>query len=302
MVDTSYQDTGQDWSTDSFTPAEREAMMAWYSSVHGLGTMEFCQFVPFMLGMREDALKRYRRWAEYVPSGQGLEDPIGPGTALVWLHYYAINGYADGYMYEVIASRKRGASRAEVAQATVLGWLHGGPRGLNAAASRADGYIRDWPAGEPSTLEWPDGWAADPEAFRSGADLDPDKPMTAADLRALRDWHTSVQGAVPAYVEVLAGDNPGALKLWRARYEAAMTGPLPRQFIALLQVHAAGLLQAGEPLRRAVHMALQFGASRGQIVQVLSTPHVYLGDLGMTAIGAAAGLIGEGARLPVHEI
>jgi hypothetical protein len=60
VVDTSYQDTGQDWSTDSFTPAEREALMAWYSSVHGLGTMEFCQFVPYMLGLREDALKRYR--------------------------------------------------------------------------------------------------------------------------------------------------------------------------------------------------------------------------------------------------
>jgi hypothetical protein len=201
-------------------------------------------------------------------------------------------------MYEVIAARERGASLAEVAQATAIGWLHGGPRGLNASASKAAGYIGDWPAGEPSTLQWPDGWAPDPEAFLSGADLDPDKPVTAADLRALRAWHLSTQGAVPAYVDVLARDNPGALKLWRARFESAMTGPLPKQLIALLQVHAAGLLQAGEPLRRAVHMALHFGASRGQVIQVLSTPHVYLGDLGMTAIGSAAGLIGERATSP----
>jgi hypothetical protein len=302
VVDTSYQDTGQDWSTDSFTPAERAALIAWYASQHGLGTMEFCQFVPYMLGLREDALKRYRHWTEYVPSGKGLEGPIGPGTVMTWLHYYVINGYADGYMYEVIAARKRGASRAEVAQATAIGWLHGGPRGLNVAASKAAGYLADWPAGEPSTLDWPAGWAPDPEAFRSGADLDPDKPLTAADLRALRDWHTSAQGAVPAYVDVLARGNPGALKLWRARYEAAMTGPLPRQLIALLQVHAAGLLQAEEPLRRAVHMALRLGASRGQVIQVLSTPHVYLGDLGMTAIGSAAGLIGESGPPNVHEI
>lgn len=295
MVDTSYQDTGQDWSTDTFTAQERDALMAWYSDVHGLGTIEFCQFVPYMLDLRQDALKRYRHWVEYVPSGKGLEDPIGPGTALTWLHYYVINGYADGYMYEVIAARKRGASRAEVAQATVLGWLHGGPRGLSAAAKKAAGYVQEWPAGEPSTLPWPAGWAADPEAFKSGADLEPDHEFTAADLQAFRNWHMTTQGAVPDYVEVLADVNPGALKLWRARYENAATGPLPRQFIALLQVHAAGLMQADAPLKRAVHMALHFGASRGQVIQVLSTPQVYLGDLGMTAAGAAAGLIGEAA-------
>ena len=150
-------------------------------------------------------------------------------------------------------------------------------------------------AGEPSTLSWPPDWAADPQAFKSGADLEPDHEFTAADLQALRSWHLTVQGAVPDYVDVLADVNPGALKLWRARYENAAIGPLPKQFIALLQVHAAGLMQADASLKRAVHMALHFGASRGQIIQVLSTPQVYLGDLGMTAAGAAAGLIGEAA-------
>jgi hypothetical protein len=88
---------------------------------------------------------------------------------------------------------------------------------------------------------------------------------------------------------------PWSTRAIRAQGQDAMTGPLPRQFIALLQVHAAGLMQADAPLKRAVHMALHFGASRGQVIQVLSTPQVYLGDLGMTAAGAAAGLIGEAA-------
>jgi hypothetical protein len=60
-----------------------------------------------------------------------------------------------------------------------------------------------------------------------------------------------------------------------------------------LQVHAAGLLQAEASLKRAVHMALHFGASRGQIIQVLSTPQVYLGDLAMTAVGGGAELLSE---------
>ncbi|WP_214109386.1 hypothetical protein [Acrocarpospora catenulata] len=286
-------DTGQDWTSEGFTQDEYEAMAEWYATTHGEGNLDLCAFLPYMLDLRPDALKRYRHWVEYVPAGRTIPDGITDPAPLVWLHYYTTNAYREGHFYEVIMARGFGATKAEVAQTIVLGWLHGGPRGLNAGSDLSSAYMADWKE-EPGTvsgLKWPTGWAPDPDAFRSGIDLDPDTPFTGDDLARLESWHRTVQGAVPGYVRVLAEVNPSALKLWRARYENAAYGPLPKQFIALLQVHQAVMIREPKALRRAVHMARAFGATRPQLGQILGSCQVYQGDLGMGALEEISDLL-----------
>jgi hypothetical protein len=292
MTTQKWMETGQDWSSETFTQAEYEAMADWYAKVHGEGNLDLCQFVPFMLDLRPDSLKRYRHWVEYVPAGKQIQGGIDDPAALVWLHYYTTNAYREGYLYEVIMARELGASKAEIAQTTVLGWLHGGPLGLNTAADSALKYITEWKEdADAKTLTYPTGWAPDAAAFLSGVNLDPDVPLTKEDRAALEAWYERVQGEVPDYVPVLAEFNPGALKLWRARYENAMFGPLPKEFIALLQVHQALMMKQPGAVRRAVHMAKYFGVTRGQLGQILGSVQVYLGDLGMESLGAARALL-----------
>lgn len=286
-------DTGQDWSSSEVTEAEYEAMVEWYARTHGEGNLDLTAFLPYMLSLRPDSLKKYRHWVEYVPAGRKFEDGITDPAPLVWLHYYTTNSYQEGHFYEIIMAREFGATRAEVAQTIVLGWLHGGPRGLNAGAALSVDYMKDWTESDDAVTKmvWPDGWAPDADAFVSGANLDPEAPFTDADREALHAWHQRVQGDVPSYIDVLAEFNPEALKLWRARYENAAVGPLPKQFIAVLQVHQALMIGDPKATRRAVAMAKSFGVTRGQLGQTLGSVQVYLGDLGMGGFDGLADVL-----------
>ena len=278
-------DTGLDWTTDKFTQAEWETMAQWYVDTHGVETLDLVKFIPFMLDLRADALKRYRRWVEVVPAGAGLANPV-PTSAmgLIWLHFYCVNSYPQGILYEVIAARGWGANRFEVADTIALAWLHGGPFGINTAAEVGTDYMKKWGA-EPAGagIEWPEGWAADPAAFQSGITFDGENAISAEDLGRLEDWHRRVQGEVPAYVPFLARNYPLALKTWRARYENAMAGRLPKQMIPLFQMHVAAMLKQPEAVRRSVTMAKAFGLKKDHVVMVLANTQVYLGDLAMNA-------------------
>jgi hypothetical protein len=278
-------DTGLDWSSDRFTEAEWQRMAQWYVDTHGIESLDLVKFIPFMLHLRPDALKHYRRWVEVTPAGVGLENPIpAPALGLVWLHFYCVNCYPQGILYEVIAAREWGARRSEVADTITVAWLQGGPFGANTAAGVAADYMDEWgkqPEGRGTT--WPDGWSPDPDAFRSGISLDTENTMSADDLGRLEEWHSRVQGAVPAYVPFLARNYPLALKTWRGRYENAMAGTLPKQIIAIFQIHVASMLKRPDAVRRSVTMARTFGVKKDHVTMALANTQVYLGDLAMDA-------------------
>lgn len=275
--------TSLDWDSPELSQAEYDAMAEWYSTVHGEGNLDLNKFLPYMMSLRPDALKKYRRWVEIAAAGRDLPDGIHDPAPLMWLHYYTTDGYREGHLYELIMAKGFGSSRAEVAQTIALGWLHGGPHGLNAGADLSMDYMARWEQDSDDTtgLIWPEGWSANPEAFVCGMNLDPEVPLTADDREALERWHLEVQGEVPSYVGVLAEFNPVSLKLWRARYENAAVGPLPQQFIALLQVHQALMIGDPKSVRRSVHMAKAFGVTRNQLGQIFGSVQLYLGDLGM---------------------
>src|SRR4029077_16134929 len=96
--------------------------------------------------------KRLRR--HLVALDEELDEPPLP-TAAGWMmcwQTYIVLGMGKGALYEIIAMRELGASRAEIAETIRLAALHGGPRGINALAEVADEYLREWNDETESTV------------------------------------------------------------------------------------------------------------------------------------------------------
>src|SRR5436190_1788537 len=81
----------------------------------------------------------------------------------------------------------------------MLAWVHGGPHGIEVAATSSADYFAGW-RDEGGGLAWPEGWDRDPTTFRSGISFDDENSISPADLRRLEDWHRENQGEVPGYV------------------------------------------------------------------------------------------------------
>jgi hypothetical protein len=274
--------TGIDIRSDELTPAEAESMKRWYEKVHGSGNLDLVRYVPFMLANNPAALKRFRFWADSVAGGRGLADPLPAALmAMIWLHFYSVNPFPSGLLYEVIAARQWGASKQEVIDVLTLGWLHGGPSGIEAVATSTADYIAGWEPQPSEGLTWPAGWKRDPAAFRSGIELDDRNELSAEEVDRLTEWHREYQGQVPEWVPVLARRYPLALKAYRARYEAACSGTLAAPFIPLLQLAVAAFRGDSGAIRRLVFQARRLGASEDQVVNVVATTQCYMGDIGM---------------------
>lgn len=285
--------TGLDAGTDQLTAAEAERMKRWYEQVHGSGNLDLVRYVPFMLDLNPAALKRFRHWADAVAGGKGLGDPLPAQLmALVWLHFYCVNPFPSGLLYEVIAARKWGAGKQEVADVIMLGWLHGGPSGIETAATSTAEYMTGWLPEAGEGLTWPKGWERDPAAFRSGISFEDKNEISPDDLQRLEAWHREHQGEVPEYVPVLAKRFPLALKVFRARYEGACSGSLAKPFVPILQLPVAVHRGDAGAIRRLVFQARRYGASEDQVVNAVATTQCYLGDIGMgPALAAVEGAL-----------
>jgi alkylhydroperoxidase/carboxymuconolactone decarboxylase family protein YurZ len=271
-----------DWTTE-LTAEDWDALVTHYNKTHGIGNLELVRFLPFMRELKPDSVKRYLLWSKTVPSGLGLVHPLPavPVMALLMVHFYCVIRYHEGVLYEIIAARDGGASRSEVADVLSLAWLHAGPAGMNATARAADLYMRLWNPLDEGASTWPAGWAVDAEAFRSGVDFSQQSEQEAiseAEIAAIRDWYVRVHGEVPAHVTFLAAHYPLALKAFRARYENATGGSLPKQMVAICQLHLAASLGSPDALHRSLRMAKHFGVRKDHVVQVLAMTQVYNGD------------------------
>jgi hypothetical protein len=142
---------------DHFSEAERAALIAWYETSHGDGEAGLTDFVPFLIDNRPRALKVYRAYAQALHQ-HGLLPQVA--VALFFLRYYMTVGNDKGVLYEVVAARSWGATKAEVLDVIESGFVLSGPFGTNAAARSAT-YLDGWPADEPRRTDnpWPAQWS-----------------------------------------------------------------------------------------------------------------------------------------------
>ena len=284
MSDESYLDVGFDYSTDTLSPAEKASVLAWYSELHDHGDLDLSPFARF--GVEHDPVG-FKALKRHVEALGRTALPVGP-MVLLWVYTYTALGNGKGALYEIVAARALGASRAEVLETVQLAALVAGPLGLNPLGEIAHEYMLDWAAEDGGGLEWPEGWAPDVDRFRSGVDLRADG-VTDDELDLLRAWNRRLYGEVPPSVEFAARAHPDAYKTQQARFERAVSGALPAQLIPLLSLHHAAIRLAPIPIRRSLQLARSLGVARPYVESTLFWAAVYGGDVVLEAALDAAG-------------
>ena len=203
-----------------------------------------------------DQLRRYRRFVEVstpgrYEGGQRRVDGFG------FLPYYANHGFAFGVQYLLRTRNRLGLTKAQCMEGVAMAFLVCGPMGMDTIARALADF--EWITPDaPAT--YPDGWAADPDAFKAGLDYSKDE-LTPAELRTLEDWYRRTLGEVPPYVRFLGRDRPAVLKAMRNRWEGCFI-VLPKQFMPVSMLHYAVTTGSKEGIRENVLLAKAWGVSK----------------------------------------
>ena len=244
---------------DHFSDAEAAALLEWYESSHADGEPGLTDFVGFLIGVRPRALKRYRAYAQALHAHGGVPQLA---VALFFLRYYMTLGNEKGVLYEVVAARQWGATKAEVLDTIESGFLMSGPFGANAAA-KSQAYLDGWPADEPRRLAdpWPASWL-DREI--------PAAPESASD-RFLRRFAPDVLDAFTARQAPLTGRRPA----------------LPAPMFPMLDLHHA--VADGRPAEAAdaARAAFAAGLSIAELIEVVGFGALYASPPRLAAVAEA---------------
>jgi hypothetical protein len=282
-------DTQLNWSDpDAISDEEAESLIKWYAESHGTGTTEFTPFVPFLIENRPGALKRYRRYPHAIYDTCDLPQVT---IAMLFLHYYIVIGNRPGVIYQVIAAREWGASKAEVLDMIQLAFLRSGPLGGNTAAAAAE-YLATWPADEERRVDnpWPLNWDMSRLPEQSAAiDLElAGTELTDDERAAIRAWFASEGSNDPPIVGFLEEHAPLVLKALTARRAHAIgTASFPHQLIPLIDLHAATIAKDESEIARAALEARSRGVTRTQALGVVCIAFLYV-DLAGLNIAARA--------------
>lgn len=240
----------------TLSPEEAKRLEAWYSDLHGTGDLDLVPFVTFLMKHRPDILKHHR----FVAEAKNKAQHIGLlANVVLFLHYYTVVANAKGILYEIIAARKAGGTKAEIVDTIVLAYVNGaGTNGLNAVGELSSRYLEEWTdAGRAAADPWPKGWG----------------PHTAA--RPAED---------SAYTRLLDEQRPTVLREWRALQAAAVTA-LPPQMEELCRLHLAIIRRDDAAIRRSALACPALGVTRDQFVDTICWAMSYSGDAGLRAVG-----------------
>jgi hypothetical protein len=258
-----------------FTAEERDRMLAWYRENHEVGDSDLSKFAAFVIAHDPGGFKRYRRHIATIDRPvNGIALPQA-AHLLGFLYAYMVIGYEKGIIYVAVNARQLGASRDEILDVVRLAVPAAGPVGLNASAERLDSYLRDWPAhsGEPGLI-WPEGWAPNPDAFRSGIDPSTDE-LSSGEVALIESWYQKVYGEIPSHVRRMAKYHPVAYKTQRLRFEGALGPALPAQMAPLCMLFLAAMRGWRKPTLRAAQLAHHLGVRRSHLLAALTWAGVY---------------------------
>ncbi len=207
--------------------------------------------------------KRYRRFVDASTPGR-YEGGSRRVDGFGFLPYYANHGFGFGVQYLLRVRNRLGLTKVQIMEGVAMAFLVCGPLGMDTIALALEDF--EWVTPEqPAT--YPDGWAADPDAFRSGLDFASDD-LTPAELRKLEDWYRHVLGEVPPYVRFLGRERPAALKAMRSRWESCFV-ELPKQFMPVSMLHYAVTTNSKEGIRENVLLAKAFGVSKAMTLNLV---------------------------------
>lgn len=192
--------------------------------------------------------------------------------ASLTLSSYVMLGFETGIANQFVVLREYGMSKEQTMELVMLTQLYSGMRGLG-QVYRAIGDLLPAFAQPAVPLELPDGWGADPEAFRAGLDLSR-RDMTVSDVKNLTDWYERTIGYLPDSIAFGLKYHPEFVKVNRAKWEVAIR-TLPKQFAPLLMVRQGMLANNPDGVREATLLGKAWGMAKEQIVMVISSSVMY---------------------------
>jgi hypothetical protein len=194
------------------------------------------------------------------------------------MHSYTMLGWETGIRNESDNLRRNGATRAQLMELVVFTQLYGGMRGLGHTYHAIGDMLPVWgdPPSLPSdydALVWPDGWAADPEAFKCGLDLST-RQLTDTDRNNLTAWYEKTIGFMPNSVKWGIRYDPEFVKVNRAKWEVAIK-TLPKQVVPYMLLRHHTINGNREGLREAALLGKAWGIRSEWIVKGITCSAYY---------------------------
>jgi hypothetical protein len=195
-----------------------------------------------------------------------------------------MSGYTAGIRYLVHMHQSMGFTKAQILEGLAVAFLYNGPRGSQTVAEALDGY--EWIEPETPAVFF-DGWAPDPDAFKTGMDFTT-REVLDGELDLLDRWYLRTIGEIPPYVGFLRRHRPQLLKSWRNRYENILF-ELPKQVMPYSQLHFNVMRGWADGIRESVLLARAFGMTKEQVYEPLFSPMVNTGPEAYNIVQQAAG-------------
>jgi hypothetical protein len=265
--------------TGSLSQEEVEASQEFYKKTLGTTLIG----LEFWNEHGPDQLRRYRRFVDVSTPGRyegGQRKVDGFG----FLPYYANQGFAFGVQYLLRTRQRLGLTKAQIEEGVAMAFLVCGPMGMDTIARALADF--EWIVPEqPAT--YPEGWAADPDAFKCGLDYSKDE-LSPQERRTLEDWYRNTLGEVPPYVRFLARERPTVLKAMRNRWENCFV-ELPKQFMPVSMLHYAVTTNSKEGIRENVLLAKAWGVSKEMTLNLICSALINGWTSGASLVEEAAG-------------
>lgn len=189
------------------------------------------------------------------------------------IHSYMMYGWETGIHNEFLTLRRNGMAIEQVMELVMFSQLYAGMRGLGHVFRAVGENLPSYgPPVEP-LAPYPPGWAADPEAFRSGLDLTT-REMTRADLDNLTSWYEKTIGYLPESVQFGLKYHPQFVKVERAKWEVAIK-TLPKQIVPYLLLRHHTITGSPDGLREAALLAKAWGITRELVIQAITGTAMY---------------------------
>jgi hypothetical protein len=198
------------------------------------------------------------------------------------IHSYMMFGWETGILNEFHTLRRNGMPLQQIMELVMFSQLYAGMRGLG-HVYRAVGDLLPVFAEPTTTPVFPDGWAADPQAFKAGLDFST-REMTQQDLANLTGWYERAIGYVPKSIQFGLKHNPQFVKVNRAKWEVALK-TLPKQVAPYLMLRHHTITGQRDGLREAALLGKSWGLTPHWIVQGITSTAMYF--TGMEGLYAA---------------
>jgi hypothetical protein len=236
-----------------------------------------------MLDYRPEFTKLHRRGSRALGhdlKGASLLDSLG--HLFVYIHM----AWETGILNTVHSCRRQGVTRGQLLDVFMAGQLTGGPRGAENIYRAVWMMLRDY-RDRPEPAEFPHGWAADDAAFQCGLDLSTTE-LTSTDRDAIFAWYERTIGYVPKSVTFSAENHPRFLKNYRAKWEGAFRGGLPKQMLPYMTLRYCTINGFRDGIRENALLARAWGMQREYVIHAVTSSAYYMNGLPVVSIAEDA--------------